>query len=549
MPVNIGNPRKRSFKKYEQPEELKLSVHVSKLIPEGHISRIIDKIIEGLSLEALSEYYPGGGSSAYHPKLMLKVWLYGYCEGIYTSRPLAKALVERIPMIWLSGGQTPSFKTLSDFRSNRMEGMVDLVFQHVLLILLEEGYIDLEDLFIDGSKWEANANRHKIIWSKNTARYKGQVQERIRELLSELKALQTQEDAQYGNKNLAQMGDGKSVELVLSSAQVSEQLGELNQLIENKSEQKVAQKYLKKISRKLKEEQLKLFKYEEQEQLLCGRNSYSKTDLEATAFRMKDERLLPAYNVQNMTNNQFIVNYTIEQYASDSITLARHLDKFEEREQGMALPSEQNISTDAGYGSEENYELLEERRLNGYVKYGLFDREKSGKLAKAKFRRENFPYDPKADEFSCPQGRKLTFVEERTFKNSNGYERTSRFYQSQSCENCPVASECKRSPDKPRTVSFSPKGEVYKERAKALLNSEKGKQLRKERGYEVEGSFGQIKFNMKHRRFILRERQKVYIEYGLLAIGHNLKKIYCKKSGIWADFYAQRAARKAKKRA
>ena len=519
------------------------------MIPSGHLSRIIDTVVEQIPMESLTVYYSGGGSSSYHPKMMIKIWLYSYCERIYTSRRLAKALRENIVFIWLSGGQTPCFKTLSGFRSERMQGMIDIVFRELLLLLLKEGYIELKDLYVDGSKWEANANRHKITWAKNTARYKAAVVERIDALLEEVQELQRAEDKEYGNRDLPEVGEGKEVQIVLNSEQVNRHLVEINRLLEEKSAQKSKQTALRKVRKELLEEQRKLGKYEQQERLLKGRNSYSQTDPDATAMRMKDERLLAGYNVQHSTEHQYITNWTIAQSASDNPTLAAHLDKMEERCQGLPVSGFQNLSADAGYGSEENYAELDKRGINAYVKYPMFDQEQSGELLKKRFRRENFPYNPEGDYFTCPQNRKLHFLEEHNITTVNGHKKTVRTYQCETCDDCPFAPECKKSADKARTVSHSPQGEAYKHKAGLMLKSKKGLQMRSERGIEVESSFGDIKYNMQHRRFVLRGIKKVYVEYGLLSIGHNIRKVYCAKSGCWAEYYAQRAGKKAKKAA
>ena len=164
-----------------------------------------------------------------------------------------------------------------------------------------------------------------------------------------------------------------------------------------------------------------------------------------------------------------------------------------------------------------------------------------------KFKRENWVYDKVKDTYTCPNDQTLYFKYEKKDISINGYERTVQVYQSQTCEGCPFASECKRSEDKNRTVQHSQEGERYKEEAKLLLDTEGGKDKRQQRSIEVETAFGDIKFNGQHRRFVLRGKNKVYIEYGLLAIGHNLRKVYCKESGIWADYYVQRAAKKTQK--
>lgn len=545
METKIGSVRKILFKEYDQNQFVRVPIQIEEFIAPGHLVRIIDGVVEQIRMEELEVFYEGGGRSPYHPKLMIKVWIYGYCTGVYTTRPLARAIREQLPFMWLAGGQQPNFKTLSEFRGNRMQGMIDLIFKKVLAMLIEEGYVDLADLYVDGSKWEANANRHKVVWSKNTARYKAAVLERIEGLLERVAQLQAEEDLRYGHRDLEEVGEGKEVAVVLNSDRLGAYLVSLNALIAEASADKVRQKELKKVRTALLGEQEKLDKYEQQEQILDGRNSFSKTDVDATAMRMKDERLLPAYNVQHSTNNQFVVNYTVEQNASDSVTLGAHLDKMEERSKGLPVPEQQNLCSDAGYGSEENYADLQERNIKAYVKYALFYQEHSGELAKRKFRRENFPYDEHKDEFTCPNNRRLKYIGDRADKSTTGYKKTWRLYECESCAECPFAPECKKNEEKNRTVRFSPQYEAYKAQAKELLESDKGLEMRSNRSIEVESGFGDIKHNMHHRRFALRERKKVYIEFGLLAIGHNLRKVFCEKSGIWAAYYAQRARKRA----
>lgn len=167
--------------------------------------------------------------------MMIKVWIYGYCERLYTTRRLAKAMRENINLLYLSGQQYPCFKTLSEFRGNRMQQMIDVIFRQVLLVLVEGGYIDIEDLYVDGSKWEANANRYKRVWRKNTERYKASVLERIEELLETVKLLQQEEDEKYGSSDLKELGQGREVTVVLNSAQVNAHLVHLQDLIKAES--------------------------------------------------------------------------------------------------------------------------------------------------------------------------------------------------------------------------------------------------------------------------------------------------------------------------
>ena len=551
------------FKAYDQNQYVKVPIDIGSFIPAGHIVRIINEVVETLDIGVLESYYVGGGSSSYHPKMLIKVWVYGYCSRVYTSRPLSKALNEQLPFMWLAGGQLPCFKTLSEFRGCRMQGMIDIIFKQVLLILLEWGYITLDDIYVDGSKIEANANQHKVVWAKNTERYKAGVIEHIDALLAQVKILQESEDVFYGAHHLPSMERDTDVQIVLNSEQVRTHLTNMNtfveQAVKNMKETsdkkeildlKIQLKKVNKLVRDLEKEHTKLVKYEQQEEILAGRNSYSKTDEDATMLRLKDEQLLPAYNIQHSTNNQYITNYTIEQTAGDSTTLPEHLDKLEQRltdipsEYKEYQPNKKHLIADAGYGSEQNYADLEKRGLEAFVKYPLFHQEQTGEILKSKFRRENFPYDNTTDSFTCPNNRKLVFSHLQTVTSANGYPRELRVYSCENCQDCPFAAECKKSEHKERSVQVSPKGEAYKAQAKEKLLSEQGVKFRKQRSIEVETAFADIKYNMKYERFILRSLDKVYVEYGLLAIAHNLRKVYCEQSGIWADYYAQRAANK-----
>ena len=272
------------FKPYAQERVVHLPVLLSELVAENALVQIINKLVDGLEMSVLESYYSGQGHPPYHPKMLLKVWVYGYCTKIYTCRPLAQKLREDLCFMWLSGCQRPCFKTLSSFRGVRMQGMIpkcrDDLFKQVLLYLVEQGYIDLEDLSVDGSKWGGNNNKHKIIWSKNTARYKAAVLERIEVFLEELSSIQAREDERYGQKDLATHCEA-GIDSELQSSELRATIKELNEVISEKRTQaqiegtsiREASGALSKIHTQLKNEATKLEKYETQEESLAGRNS------------------------------------------------------------------------------------------------------------------------------------------------------------------------------------------------------------------------------------------------------------------------------------
>ena len=552
------------FKPYNQEIEVELPVLLSELIKDNVLVQIVNKVVEELDMSVLEGYYTGVGCPAHHPRMMLKVWIYGYCTKVYTSRPLAQKLREDLCFMWLSGRQQPCFKTLSSFRSVRMKGMIDDLFKEVLLYLVSEGYVDLADLYLDGSKWLANNNKYKITWSKNTARYKAAVSARIDSLLSALSILQSKEDSHYGTKDLVPDATSDEVQEALSSDGLKKQIEELNELISDKrtkaqaggSSIRAAVGELSKINTQLKHEAKKLEKYEHQEEDLAGRNSYGNTDKDATGMRMKDEQLGAGYNTQITTTNQYIVNATIHTNGSDSPTLQPHLEKMEERFEGIVGQDwNPTLTADAGYGSEENYELLKRKDIKGFVKYPLWFKEKKGILAKDKYRKENWLYHPEEDYFLCPNEVKVVFVKEITKVTQNGYKRKISVYQTISCAGCPLFKDCrnpKAKADSNRSIWVSRKLDQHKQKMKERLDTQEGKEKRSKRGTEVETPFGDIKHNMGHRRFILRGKPKVYIEFLLLAVAHNIRKVHCEKTGKWKEYYAQRQAKRnqnVKKRA
>jgi transposase len=176
------------------------------LIPENHMVRMVNEAIEQIDLNILYRQYKGGGTSSYHPKMMLKVLVYGYAEKLYSSRRIAKALRENVNFMWLSGQSRPDFRTINRFRGVVMKEIIGRVFASVLELLIEQGHVKLEDYFVDGSKLEANAKRHSAVWAKNTKRYKKQVQEKIWGLLEEIERVNESEQEEYGDQDLPELG-------------------------------------------------------------------------------------------------------------------------------------------------------------------------------------------------------------------------------------------------------------------------------------------------------------------------------------------------------
>ncbi|RKL61318.1 IS1182 family transposase [Thermoanaerobacteraceae bacterium SP2] len=509
--------KKVTFKEYNM-NQLSLPMSLDDLIPEKHLVRVVNTYIERMNIDPLLEKYVGGGASNYHPKMMLKIIVYAYTQRIYSSRNIAKALRENIYFMWLSGGNKPDFRTINRFRSSIMKDVIDEVFAAVIELLIQQGFVKLENYFLDGTKIEANANKYTWIWGKSTKKNKEKLQQKIKELLFAIDKTNDEENKLYGNKDLEELGEDATI--------TAEQLEQAVKKIDERLAKEPKNKQLKKAAKKIKEDYLpRAQKYEEQEKKLNGRNSYSKTDVDATFMRMKEDhmkngQLKPGYNVQIGTENQFIVGYSIHQRPADTGCMIPHL-KHVEKVLGK-LP--ENIVADSGYGSEENYDYLKEHGIGNYVKYNYFHAEQKNFFKNNKFRMENLPYNEIKDEFICPWGKRLKYAYTKKTVTENGYSTERRVYECEDCEGCPYKSDCTKS-QRNRKIQVSFRLKEFKDEAKHNLTSEEGLKLRSQRAIEVESVFGRIKHNWSFRRFMLRGLEKVKIEWGLLSIAHNLAKI------------------------
>ena len=512
--------RKVAFKPYNQNQGSLLPEYLDDLISEDHLVRVVNSAIDRLDLAALFSRYPGGGASSYHPVMMLKVLVYGYCERIYSSRRLAKALRENINFMWLSGKNTPDFHTIARFRSGRLKGAVEEVFAQVVQMLVDSGHVKLENYFVDGTKMEANASRYSWVWSKSTDNYHRRLQGQIRELISQIDGVESEEQSRYGDTDLEELGGQREV--------TSQMLEEFAQRVNQKLRAEPKDREMKRVKKKIERDWApRLAKYEQQKKILGpDRRSYSKTDHDATFMRMKDDhmrngQLKPGYNVQTGTENQFILGYNIHQATTDTSCLKPHLEGLQKQ-----LGSKpQNVIADAGYGSQQNYEYLETEEITAYVKDNYFQRDQKRKTQTDIYNDRNWPYNEASDSYTCPAGCSLAFSHQRRKRTRGGYLSQWQIYEAGTgCQLCKHKELC--CPRyKQKRLWRNRQLDQYRDAARQRLNTDTGKRLRALRGVEVETVFGQIKQNMGFRRFMLRGIEKVSIEWVLLCLAHNFKKL------------------------
>ena len=502
------------FKEYAQNQIMLIPPSLDEMIESNHPVRIVSQVIDRIDIDPLIAKFKGGGTSSYHPRMLLKVLVYSYLSNIYSGRRMEAALKENIHFMWISGMNQPDHNTINRFRSERLKGMLRQVFRQVVELLVAEGLVSLKEVYLDGTKIESKANRYTFVWGRSIKASR----ERIKKQLEDLWQY-TQEVAREELKD-----PSPTTFETIDAQKVADTVKKINEALKDKP-------VSKKVSQKLKYAEKNwpknLEKYDEQEKILHGRNSYSKTDPDATFMRMKEDhmqngQLKPGYNWQISTQNQFILHYSIHQSSTDTQALPSHLKGFHTLFGQMP----DTVTADAGYGSESNYLYLEENFIDAFVKDNYFDKDQQGVDKKHPFVADTLFYNEEQDCYYCPMGRPMTRKGSRSRKGTDGLVQNYACYQAQNCQGCPLSGMCHKASGN-RVIEVNHRLRRLKAKARELLLSEEGIKHRKKRCCDVEPVFGNIKYNKGFRRFMLTGCEKVEIEAGLLSIAHNLKKWSC----------------------
>lgn len=482
------------------------------LVPDNHPVRVVNEVLERIDVGGLERTYKGGGTSSYNPRMLLKVLVYAYLKNVYSSRKIEELLKENVHFMWLAGGAKPDHNTISDFRSKRLKEHLKGIFTEVVMLLAESGAVSLKEIKLDGTKVEANANRYTFVWGKSVVRHREQMAEQLKELWKYVEQVYKDEEQQPNTPDFSRV----------DPEAVARTVKEINEALKDKT---VPPKIRQKLANAGRNYPAKAAKYEEQEKVLAGRNSFSKTDKDATFMRMKEDhlqnaQLKPAYNVQASTNDHYILGYTLTQSAGDTLALPGHIDEFEK---GYGVKPE-SVTADAGYGSEANYDYLEEKCITAFVKYALFNKELSDRKHQTDpFHADNLYYNEKSDTYTCPIGQPMRYIGDTERTSVGGLQKQVRIYQAANCRGCPMRGPCHQA-EGSRKIQRNVNLIRHRKKIKELLTSEEGQEKRRQR-YEIEAVFGNIKQNKGFRRFMLRGLDKVNIETGLIALAHNLKRL------------------------
>ncbi len=490
---------------FERHGQLVLAINSEIMIPEDAPVRLLSAQLEELEYGKLYEAYsPKGRKSAADPRVLFKVLVHGYLCGIYSSRKLEEACRYRVDFMWLLEDQkAPDHTTLARFRTGRCRDVVEDLFYQFVRKLESMGETDHQAVFIDGTKLESRAGRYTFVWrktvEKNLAKVKAELEERIG---------------------------------LNSSAAVRSKLeheAECITFVHGSGKRKSPEQ------REWEKTNTLLERLEGYEQMLStmgeGRNSYSKTDPDATFMRMKEDhlrngQLKPGYKVQIAVNSEYITGLEVFSDRTDVRTLCPMLNTLA-RQHGKRY---KEVVADAGYESLENYLYLERNGQMCFIKPTNYDQKKTGKFKKQIGRIENMAYDPEDDSFTCAQGRALNLRRELTQLQGGQFVTTS-WYRCEDCRDCPQRAQCCRAKDPEQSKEVVLKKTFWEKREQATENitTERGIQLRLCRSVQVEGAFALLKNDFGFRRFLTRRKDNVRTELFLLALAFDLKKLWMKQ--------------------
>lgn len=498
-------------------------------LQKNDVAFAVNDLVESIPEEAFVPFIRATGCPAYHPRMMLKIILCAYTQSVFSGRRIEALLQDSIRMMWLAQGHEPTYRTINRFRVNPfVQELLRQCFVQFRCRLVAEELIDEEALFIDGTKIEANANKFTFVWRKSIEKYSTSLVEKSNRLYDELLERQiipeierdsteelTVEELLHVVETLDETINGYTEEMA------AEESGSERKKL--RAERKIPKKYRKAFQEMAERKQ----KYQQDMAIFGDRNSYSKTDTDATFMRMKDDhmgngQLKAGYNVQIATSGQYALAYDLYPNPTDTRTFLSFLSTIER--DYFDLPT--HLVADAGYGSEQNYQaILEEYSRIPLIPYGMYRKEKSKKFKKDPFQSANWPYQEATDSFLCPNGQELTFRYWSHRTDKYGYTRDFKVYECADCSTCPLRSHCTKAKEgNNRTIRYNERWERQKRLIQDLLSEESTAGIYAQRKIDVEPTFGFLKAILGFTRLSVRGKAKVKNELGFAFMAVNLRK-------------------------
>lgn len=486
-----------------------LPLNIGYKIPNNDPVVLLSKICDELDYTKICKKYLRTWRK-HSPKTLFKILVYGYMRKLFSSRRIEEACNRDICFMWLLNEEpTPDHSTITRFMDEKLSSAIEDLFYQLINKLYELDEVKFENLFVDGTKIEANANRYTFVWAnavKKNAEKLYQNIESFMKVLAERYMIELDTPEEYLSflrnkvislKTVFVSGKGKR------KTQIQRDFEQLEEYLERKN------------------------KYKEYFAILNGRKSFSKTDPDATFMRMKEDHMLngqlkPGYNVQIGVESEYIVGIGLFPKPTDVTTLIPFLDRVK-RGINTTIP---NIIADAGYESEENYDYLEEHGQKPYIKPQNYEIGKTRKYQNDEFKVENLKYNADINSYICKNGQELKYIYTQTTKSANGYKIQKEVYRNESCAGCPHREKCHKSKNDYRTIKTSQKFAQKRKESYENIISEKGILLRINRSIQVEGAFGVLKEDYGFRRFIMRGKEKTETQFFLLSFAFNIQKYH-----------------------
>ncbi|XWE63879.1 IS1182 family transposase [Sporomusa sphaeroides] len=496
---------------------------IGEMIPADDSVRLLSAVLERMDYSKLVAAYSRMGRIERSPKRLFKILVYGYMNGIYSSRKIEQACRRDVNFMYLLAREkAPDHATIARFRSERLTEVLDDLFAQLVEQLAVAGELSLSSAFIDGTKLEANANRYSFVWKKSTQSNAQKMQAKMK---AELPVLAAKLGLRFHAGQTIKAKDLKKLRKRLKVLQAQQRIVFVHGKGQRKS---TLQRAVETVEQYLTRQK----KYDDYNHSFGERNSFSKTDRDATFLRMKEDhmkngQLKPGYNATLAVDAEYIVSAMISQERSDSQTLIEMLTTL----QGLGYTKP---VADAGFESEENYTWCEKNDLTAFIKPANHDKAKTRKYKSDIGRRENMPYDESSDSYRCHRGHPIQAAYEKKTRSKAGYAIVTTVYTCTECTGCPHKARCikgkSKTPLEERSKNLYVSKTFLRQRQEmqTRIQSEEGILLRINRSIQVEGAFGVLKQDMGFRRFLMRGSVKVKTEFLLLCMGYNLNKLHNK---------------------
>jgi len=475
--------------------------------------------------------YDPEGAPAYHPRMMLKVFIYALLVGIRGSRKIEALLNDSLVFMYLSGRQAPDFRTICRFRRDHL-GEITAIFDQVVELCVDLHMIKGEDMFCDGTKVKANAS---VKHSKTGTRLEKEIihlKEEARKMLEEARITDEEEDSLFGNRNPYTQNEKVSsllshietlerayeeIEGREESAKAGEKEHEAGEEVTEAGEEVTEEG--REVEAGEKEAEVDeptdpSEKEKEQNKKKEKEPKINTTDFDANIMQFSDKALRPAYNGEIAVDGE--ENVIVACHLTDEAIDHQQLQPLVEHAQDNGIHPD-NLGTDAGYYSYDNAAYLEEKGITGYIPDNFFAKEE--KKETKKFRKSQFQYDETTDVYTCPAGNTLSFHHIQKREGAPDL----RLYKGSECPHCSLKEKCTTA--EYRSISRDPR-EYLTERMRSRLKTEKGQKMKKERSTKVESVFGNMKHNKKFTQFLLRGKEFAAIEFVLMCTALNIEKIF-----------------------